>query len=124
MPVIALTATATVRVMEEVAESLQLEDPAIVRGDFGRPNLALSVELIQSDKERTRRVVALVKSVGSGRAVVTPLTSEKVPPGTYAPLVVSDANAPLYVLPYRSTNAPSTSTFFSHEPVTLAPVSL
>jgi ATP-dependent DNA helicase RecQ len=78
VPVIALTATATVRVMEEVAETLQLDDPVVVRGDFSRPNLAFSVELIQSDKERTRRVVALVKSVGSGRVVVYSATRKRV----------------------------------------------
>ena len=56
----ALTATATVRVMNEVAERLLLESPVVVRGDFRRPNLSLSVERVQSDKARGRRVVELV----------------------------------------------------------------
>ncbi len=78
LPVIALTATATVRVMQEVAKTLQLRDPVIVRGDFSRPNLAFSVELIQADKARTARVVQLVSSVKSGRTVVYSSTRKRV----------------------------------------------
>jgi ATP-dependent DNA helicase RecQ len=78
VPVIALTATATVRVMQEVAKTLELVDPAVVRGDFSRPNLEFSVELIQSDKARTARVVELVKSVKSGRVVVYSSTRKRV----------------------------------------------
>ena len=78
VPVIALTATATVRVMQEVAKTLELRDPVIVRGDFSRPNLAFSVELIQSDKARAARVVDLVRSVRSGRVVVYSSTRKRV----------------------------------------------
>jgi ATP-dependent DNA helicase RecQ len=83
VPVIALTATATVRVMEEVAERLKLDDPVVVRGRFERPNLALSVELIQSDKARAARVVELVLASGvgrpgGGRAVVYAATRKRV----------------------------------------------
>ena len=78
VPVIALTATATVRVMQEVAKTLQLDDPAIVRGDFSRPNLAFSVELIQSDKDRARRVVELVRAAPDGRVVVYSATRKRV----------------------------------------------
>src|SRR4051812_18971803 len=39
-PVIALTATATPRVRDEIASSLGLRAPVMVRGDFRRPNLA------------------------------------------------------------------------------------
>src|SRR3954471_23940186 len=38
-PVIALTATATPRVMAEIERALALRDPEVVRGDFHRPNL-------------------------------------------------------------------------------------
>ncbi|MCP4870533.1 MAG: ATP-dependent DNA helicase RecQ [Proteobacteria bacterium] len=78
LPVIALTATATMRVMEEVAEQLELPDPAVVRGDFTRPNLAFGVELVQADKARTRRIVEFVKSVRTGRAVVYAATRKRV----------------------------------------------
>ena len=83
LPVIALTATATARVVTEVAEQLELRDPAVVLGDFARPNLAFSVELIQSDKERTARVVRLVKEAKvdgdkGGRAVIYAATRKRV----------------------------------------------
>ena len=83
VPIIALTATATVRVMEEVAESLELCDPAVIRGDFSRPNLAFSVELVQGDRARTQRVTELLLSAGlgrsqPGRAVVYAATRKRV----------------------------------------------
>ena len=83
VPIIALTATATVRVMEEVAEALGLLEPAVVRGDFSRPNLAFSVELVQGDRARTDRVVELLRSAGlggaaPGRAVIYAATRKRV----------------------------------------------
>ncbi len=83
VPVIALTATATVRVMHEVAEQLRLQEPAVVRGDFARPNLSFAVELVQSDKARAARVVELVERAGvgrpgGGRAVVYAATRKRV----------------------------------------------
>ncbi len=83
VPVIALTATATVRVMSEAAERLGLVDPAIIQGDFARPNLRFSVELVQSDRERAATVVALLNDAGlgepeAGRAVVYAATRKRV----------------------------------------------
>ena len=84
VPVIALTATATTRVMDEVAERLELVDPTVVRGDFTRPNLAMSVELIRKDTERTLRIVELLRDAGftkskaPGRAVVYAATRKRV----------------------------------------------
>lgn len=82
VPVMALTATATRAVMEEVATRLQLRDPYLERGDFTRPNLALSVELVQGDTRRTARVVELLKAAGvgkgPGRAVVYCATRKRV----------------------------------------------
>ena len=40
---IALTATATPRVLAEIASALELREPVAVRGDFRRPNLAFEV---------------------------------------------------------------------------------
>lgn len=44
LPVVALTATATPRVREDVAAQLSLKDPAILVGGFDRPNLAYRVK--------------------------------------------------------------------------------
>lgn len=42
-PMVALTATATVRVLDEIEQHLDLKDPVLVRGDFERVNLAFAV---------------------------------------------------------------------------------
>jgi len=86
LPVIALTATATPEVIDEVCKNLALEQPTLVRGDFARPNLAFSVELVRKDKERQARVVALIKDekigvkrgAAPGRAVVYAATRKRV----------------------------------------------
>ncbi len=82
IPVLALTATATPEVMGEIAGRLHLEAPFVHRGDFRRPNLSLSVEWVQADKARTRRVVQLVKAARAGatpgRAVVYCATRKRV----------------------------------------------
>lgn len=83
-PVVALTATATPRVMAEIRDSLGLRDPVIVRGSFRRPNLALSVELHEGDRARTERLVELLEARGlgrdpsAGRAVVYAATRKRV----------------------------------------------
>ena len=83
LPVTALTATATLRVMQEVAENLTLDSPVEVRGDFERPNLSFSVELVQADRERTSRCVELLLDSGlgrdePGRAVIYAATRKRV----------------------------------------------
>jgi ATP-dependent DNA helicase RecQ len=82
-PVIALTATATPRVMEEIQRQLRIVDPVIVRGDFSRPNLAFTVRPLRTDESR---ITALAKSLeaeglrdrrGQGRAIVYCSTRKK-----------------------------------------------
>lgn len=68
VPVIALTATATPRVAQDIATSLALETPVRVEGDFGRPNLRFSVEHRSGDKDRTARTIELIREHGLGRA--------------------------------------------------------
>ncbi len=79
----ALTATATLQVMDEVTEVLRLEAPVVVQGDFTRPNLSFSVELVQGDGARAARVVELVRGAGlgregAGRAVIYAATRKRV----------------------------------------------
>ncbi len=84
VPVMALTATATPRVVDEIRASLGLVDPVSVRGSFGRPNLALSVEHVPGDKARYERLVALLEAEalgrdpGRGRVVVYAATRARV----------------------------------------------
>ncbi len=83
VPVIALTATATPRVMDEIVGSLELVLPAIVRGDFARPNLAFSVRHVREDAARVTAVIEALDAAGlrgrtgRGRAIVYCATRKK-----------------------------------------------
>ena len=63
-PMMAVTATATPRVLKELMRRLGLESPHVVRGDFRRPNLSFSVELIAKHDQRTARLVELLDCAG------------------------------------------------------------
>src|SRR5690606_38827004 len=75
-PVIALTATATPRVLDEIAASLSLVRPVVVRGDFSRPNLAFSVQHHRGDTARVAALLAMCEAAGlrprrgPGRAII------------------------------------------------------
>lgn len=51
-PVVALTATATPRVLDEIVKHLEMKDPAMVRGGFERDNLAFAVTQPGAQKAR------------------------------------------------------------------------
>ncbi|MEO7732344.1 MAG: RecQ family ATP-dependent DNA helicase [Kofleriaceae bacterium] len=82
-PVIALTATATPRVMTEICDSLALRDPVTVRGDFRRPNLAFEVQHHRGDEPRLAATIAALERanlrtrVGTGRGIVYCATRKK-----------------------------------------------
>jgi ATP-dependent DNA helicase RecQ len=83
VPVMALTATATPAVLQEIASRLHLSDVLLVRGSFMRPNLAFSVEHVQGDLARGARALALLREAGigkggSGRAIVYAATRNRV----------------------------------------------
>ena len=63
-PVVALTATATPRVLREIAAGLALRDPVIVRGDVRRPNLAFEVQHHRGDADRLAATVAVLDAAG------------------------------------------------------------
>jgi len=86
-PMIALTATATPRVLDEVIDRLGLSDPAMIRSGFDRPNLAFSVQPLRTQDARLAALQAelgaagLMARRGAGRALVycsTRKTTEKV----------------------------------------------
>jgi ATP-dependent DNA helicase RecQ len=82
VPVMALTATATPRVRDDIATSLALHAPQVVSRPFVRPNLSLRVSLVD-DKTRTRWAVELLAAEGfaarkaSGRALVYAATRKR-----------------------------------------------
>ncbi len=82
VPTIALTATATPRVMAEIVSSLGLRSPAIVRGDFRRPNLAFEVQHQRGDEGRIAATIAALEAAGvrdvhGGRAIIYCATRKK-----------------------------------------------
>jgi ATP-dependent DNA helicase RecQ len=83
VPMIALTATATPRVMAEIVRSLGLRSPSSVRGDFRRPNLAFSVRHARRDDERLAATIealdrgGLRGRTGPGRGIVYCSTRKK-----------------------------------------------
>lgn len=74
-PMIALTATATPRVVEEIVKGLNLRNVKLVRGDFARPNLHFSVSLQSSSDKRMAQLQSLLedkglRDAGTGKAIV------------------------------------------------------
>ncbi len=75
-PLVALTATATLRVREDILQQLGIKGAKEVIGSFDRPNIHLSVEPIQSDYRGTRRraknaiIARLVEGLHQGTAIV------------------------------------------------------
>jgi len=82
-PAIALTATATGRVMTEIGKSLGLRDPLVIRGDFRRPNLAFEVHHHRADAARLDATIAILEAaglrnrIGNGRGIVYCSTRKK-----------------------------------------------
>jgi ATP-dependent DNA helicase RecQ len=76
MSAIALTATATPIVTQEIAERLALRAPAILRSGFDRPNLCFSVLPLRTQAARLTRLRAEIEATGlasrrgSGRGIV------------------------------------------------------
>ena len=76
VPVIALTATATPRVLDEVISGLALRTPEMVRGSFARENLAFTVQHVARDDDKLVAMIAALDGAGlrgragTGRAIV------------------------------------------------------
>ncbi len=63
-PMMALTATATPRVVDEIVRGLGLRDVELVRGDFARPNLQFSVSLQSSSDKRLAEMQQVLEDNG------------------------------------------------------------
>jgi ATP-dependent DNA helicase RecQ len=67
---IALTATATPRVADDIAARLALRDPLLVRTGFDRPNLTFAVVPCVNAHDKTRRIAAALEEPDSLPAIV------------------------------------------------------
>ena len=67
-PTLALTATATPWVRDDMVRILGLRDPELIVTGFDRPNLALNVVSVRTRNERRARLVEFVKEVPTAMA--------------------------------------------------------
>lgn len=75
-PTIALTATATTRVVEEICTFLRLDDPRIERAGIERPNLFLAVHEVADREERLDLLATRIREIGGAGIVYTALIRE------------------------------------------------
>ncbi len=73
VPVLALTASATAEVRQDIADKLRLKEPAVFRQSFERPNLSYSIFQVES---RAARLVDILQKV-PGTAIVYCKTRKK-----------------------------------------------
>ncbi|PJZ39981.1 ATP-dependent DNA helicase RecQ [Leptospira kmetyi] len=83
VPIIALTATATSRVIQDISDSLGLKEPALVKGSFFRENLNFSIRFPQNETSRESELLKLLiqgnfQKTASGRAIIYCATRQKV----------------------------------------------
>lgn len=77
-PAIALTATATPAVREDILSYLALRRPLVVAGGFDRTNLSWHVVATKSEEEKDRALLRLLRRPREGVAVVYAPTRKKV----------------------------------------------
>lgn len=65
IPMVALTASATSRVCEDILEKLEMKNPKVVRLSFARPKLSFSVRLVENMLEKGVEVLSRI----SGSAI-------------------------------------------------------
>ena len=64
--VLALTATATPEVREDIARALQLQDPRVFVAGFDRPNLFIETAQVKGDQEKLALLLGLSRRGGAG----------------------------------------------------------
>ncbi len=70
VPILALTASATPTVLDDIAKNLQLVKPQRLVHGFYRPNLYYQVETCDNDTEKSGFLVQALKQFPTGRALV------------------------------------------------------
>src|SRR5690606_31169093 len=61
VPIIALTASATLAVKSDIVENLLLKDPGIFVQSFARPNLSYSVRFVENKIEKAVEILQKVR---------------------------------------------------------------
>ncbi|MEQ8763464.1 MAG: ATP-dependent DNA helicase RecQ [Planctomycetota bacterium] len=65
-PIVALTATATDGVRDQIVEHLGLQQPHVFVGGFERPNLEIACRIVESDESKIRAIVREAKKAKPG----------------------------------------------------------
>jgi ATP-dependent DNA helicase RecQ len=66
LPIIAVTASATKEVIEDISKKLELKKPQIFRQSFGRNNLRY---VVQQEENKTERLLKIIKNIGGSGVV-------------------------------------------------------
>ena len=90
-PVLALTASATPRVAEDIMEKLRFTTPHLIRSSFSRPNLSYSVRRTDDKNEQLLRIIRNVGGTGivyvrtreGAEQIASFLREEGIPAGFY-----------------------------------------
>ncbi|WP_043398963.1 RecQ family ATP-dependent DNA helicase [Archangium violaceum] len=91
---VALTATATPEVRDDIVRSLLMKDPQVFAEGFDRPNLFLEVFQVSGDEEK-RRACARLSSLGGGSGIIY-CSTRKSAENTHSALLERGVNAILY----------------------------
>jgi ATP-dependent DNA helicase RecQ len=75
-PIIALTATATPRIRQEIVRQLHLENPKVIVRGFNRPNISLNVSRASDDDDKRNQLLRLLKSL-KGTGIIYASTRKK-----------------------------------------------
>ncbi|ABJ75024.1 RecQ family ATP-dependent DNA helicase [Leptospira borgpetersenii] len=83
IPIVALTATATPRVIQDIFNSLGLKNPTLIKGSFYRENLNFSVRFPQNETSKENELLKLLirgnfQKTESGKAIIYCATRQKV----------------------------------------------
>ncbi|MBK8395241.1 MAG: RecQ family ATP-dependent DNA helicase [Leptospiraceae bacterium] len=81
-PFIALTATATEKVLVDIENSLNLKNPALIKKSFLRPNLFFQIEYLRTESEKDTKLLEILEQESSknksGRIIIYCATRNKV----------------------------------------------
>ncbi|WP_078125356.1 RecQ family ATP-dependent DNA helicase [Leptospira alexanderi] len=83
IPIVALTATATPKVIQDISNSLGLKNPTLIKGSFYRENLNFSVRFPQNETSKENELLKLLiqgnfQKIESGKVIIYCATRQKV----------------------------------------------